>query len=184
MRRTQLAFMVTLNTLSSLGVGLLGPIYPIFVLNRFSASMLDIGILLTIFGLSSAIFKTPAGKLVDTYGEKTVFLAGVILGAVCSFAYIFVSDLVFLYLIEFFFGISYALQEPARLVLVVEVSNRKRKGLIIGISQSVYDIAGSLAALIAVAIASNFGFEYVFFACSGFQMLTGLLVLKSNPSIC
>jgi MFS family permease len=184
MRRTRLAFMITLNTLSSLGVGLLGPIYPIFVLNRFSASMLDIGILLTIFGLSSAIFKAPAGKLVDTYGEKTVFLAGVILGAVCSFAYIFVFDLVFLYLIEFFSGVSYAFQEPARLSLVVEIGSRRGKGLIIGISQSAYDIAGSLAALIAVAIASNFGFESVFFACFGFQTLTGLLVLKSNLSTC
>jgi MFS family permease len=182
MRKAQLAFVVTLNTLSSLGVGLLGPIYPVFVLNRFSASILDIGILLTIFGLSSAIFKAPAGKLVDTYGEKTVFLLGVILGAVCSLAYIFVFDLILLYLIEFFSGISYALQEPARLALVIGISNRRKRGLIIGISESVYDVAGSIATLIAAAIVSNFGFEFVFFACSGFQTLTGLLVLKSNLS--
>jgi MFS family permease len=142
--------------------------------------MLDIGVLLTIFGLSSAIFKVPAGKLVDTYGEKMVFLAGVILGAVCSLAYIFVFNLIFLYLIEFFFGVSYALQEPSRLALVMGIGSRRKKGLIIGISESVYDIAGSVAALIAVAIASKFGFESVFFACSGFQTLTGLLILKST----
>lgn len=46
-RTLMLAF--ALNTLYSLGDGLLGPIYPIFVVDRFSALVLDIVILYTIF---------------------------------------------------------------------------------------------------------------------------------------
>ncbi|MBS7642640.1 MAG: MFS transporter [Candidatus Bathyarchaeia archaeon] len=176
MRR--LAFMVTLNTLCSLGVGLIGPIYPIFILNRFSASIIDVGLLLTIFGFVSALFKAPAGKMIDVYGREKVFFTGAILGSLCSVAYIFTSDILHLYILEFLSGISYALQNPARLTLIVELTSKEDKGLLIGISESIYDIAGSIATLIAVAMVSNLGFESIFFVCSGCQIITGLLVIR------
>jgi len=171
-------FMATLSSLSSLGVSLIGPIYPIFVLNRFSASIIDVGALLTIFGLSSALFKAVAGIVVDVYGKERILLVGAGLGAACSLAYIFVSDLTQLYLVEFLSGISCALQDPARLAIVAEIGEGRRKGLVIGISESAYDVASSLAALIAVAIVSNFGFELIFFICSGCQVVTGLMIFK------
>jgi len=178
MRREEVLFMVTISTLSSLGVGLLGSIYTIFILNRFPASTLDIGFLLTVFGISSAIFKIVAGKMIDIYGKKIVFLTGVLLGALSSLAYIFAYDLTHLYLIELFSGISYALQDPARLTLIVEMGGRKRRGFVMGISESAYDIAGSVAAFIAALIVTKAGFEMVFIMCSGCQILTGLMVLK------
>ncbi|MEM1507078.1 MAG: MFS transporter [Candidatus Bathyarchaeia archaeon] len=183
MRRERILFMITLSTLSSLGAGLLGSIYTIFVLNRFPVSTLDIGILLTIFGISSAIFKMVAGKMIDIYGNKVIFLVGVTLGALCSLAYIFAYELTHLYLIEFFLGLSYALQDPARLALIVEVCSRKRKGLIIGLSESAYDIAGSLAAFVAAVIVSVVGFEPVFIMCSGCQIMAGIMVLRLRGNI-
>ncbi|MBS7607052.1 MFS transporter [Candidatus Bathyarchaeota archaeon] len=180
-RREQVPLIITLSSLSSLGVGLLGPVYPIFVLNRFSASILDVGMLATVFGLVSAFFKTLAGKLVDAYGEKKVFFVGVMLGALCSLSYILAFELTHLYLIEFFFGIAYALQGPARLALIMNnIGGRRKRGLILGIFETTYDVAGSLAAIIAAVIASNFGFEVIFFACSCCQIVTALLVLKSR----
>lgn len=143
MRRQQIALMITLSTLSSLGMGLLSSIYPIFVLNRFSASVLDVGMLAAVF------------------------------------AYLFAFDIAHLYLIEFFFGVSYALQGPSRLALIMEVSNnRGEKGLTLGIFESAYDIAGSIAALIAAVIVSRLGFELLFFLCSGCHIATGILILK------
>lgn len=183
MRREQILFMVTLSTLSSLGAGLLGSIYTIFVLNRFPASTLDLGILLSVFGFSSAIFKMVSGKMIDMYGKKVIFLVGVILGALCSLAYIFACDIMHLYLIEFFLGLSYALQDPARLTLIIEASGKRRKGLIIGLSESAYDIAGSIAAFIAAAIVSMAGFEPVFIICSGCQIMAGIMVLRLRGNI-
>ena len=107
--RRRLTLIVTLSFLSSLGAGLLGPVYPLFVLNRFSVSVVDVGFLLTVFGFSSALFKVIAGKMVDAYDKEKIFLSGVILGAACSLAYIFASDVIQLYLLEFLSGVSYAL---------------------------------------------------------------------------
>ncbi|MEM1673253.1 MAG: MFS transporter [Candidatus Bathyarchaeia archaeon] len=173
----RLALMITLSFLSSLAMGLLAPIYPLFILNRFSVSVIDIGFLFTVFGFTSALFKVIAGKMVDVYGKERIFLAGVLIGAICSIAYIFASNIIQLYLLEFLFGVSYALEDPARLAMIAELGGRKRRGLMFGISESAYEIAGSIAALIATIIVSNFGFETVFIACSGCQIVSGFVII-------
>jgi MFS family permease len=177
--KSRVLLLLTLSTLYSLGVGLLGPVYPIFVVNRFSASVIDIGVLYAVFCFTAAIFKAVAGKLVDVYGKERVFFAGVMVGAACSLSYIFAFDLAQLYLIEFFFGISYALQRPSILTLLVEFSDKNKRGLFLGMFESVYDIAEAAAALLSTLIATKIGFETLFFICSGCQATTGFFVLKS-----
>ena len=180
MRRSSILFMITLSTLSSLGVGLLGPVYPIFVVNRFSASLADVGVLAAVFGLVAAVFKPPAGRLVDLYGKEKVFFAGVMVGATCSLSYFFAFDLAQLYIIEFLFGVSYALQGPSLLSWMMDISDKDKRGLFLGMFESVYDIAGAIAALLSVIIVSRFGFEPLFFMCSGCQATTGFFILKSR----
>ncbi|MGQ9625100.1 MAG: MFS transporter [Candidatus Bathycorpusculaceae bacterium] len=177
--KSRVLLLLTLSTLYSLGVGLLGPVYPVFVVNRFSASFIDIGVLYAVFCLTAAIFKAVAGKLVDVYGKEKVFFAGVMVGAVCSLFYVFAFNLAHLYLIEFFFGISYALQRPSILTLLVDFSDKNKRGLFLGIFESAYDIAEAAAALLSTLIATKIGFESLFFICSGCQATTGLFVLKS-----
>ena len=178
MLKSSVLLLIALSTLNSLGVGLLGPVYPIFVVNRFSASFVDIGLLYAVFCLVAAAFKTPAGKLVDIHGEERVFFVGVMVGAACSLAYVIAANLMQLYIIEFFFGISYALQRPSLLTLVSNLGGKERKGLFLGMFESFYDVAEAIAAVLSTLIASNVGFEPLFFICSGFQATTGFFVLK------
>ncbi|MGB9959816.1 MAG: MFS transporter [Candidatus Bathyarchaeales archaeon] len=173
-----LVLTLTLSTLYSLGVGLLGPIYPIFVVNRFSASVLDIGLLYALFCFVAAFFKIAAGRLADTYGKERIFFVGVMMGALCSLAYVCVSSLSQLYIIEFFFGVSHALQRPSLLALMVDLSDKKRRGTVLGMFESIYDLTEAAAALLATIIASKIGFETLFLICSGCQATTGLFILK------
>jgi len=179
MRKSPILFMITLSILSSLGVGLLGPIYPIFVVNHFSASLVDVGVLSAVFSLVAALFKAPAGRLSDLYEREKIFFAGIMMGSICSLSYIFAFDLIHLFIIEFFFGISFALQRPALLALMTDMSDKDKRGLFLGMFESVYDIAWAVAALLSGIIVSMFGFELLFFMCSGFQASTGFFVLKS-----
>jgi MFS family permease len=169
---------LALSTLYSLGIGLLGPIYPIFVVNRFSASVLDIGLLYAVFCFVAAIFKIAAGRLADMYGKERIFFVGVMMGALCSLGYVYVSSLSQLYVVEFFFGVSHALQRPSLLALMVDLSSKKRRGTVLGMFESIYDITEAAAALLATIIASKIGFETLFFICSGCQATTGFFILK------
>jgi len=176
--------MITLSILSSLGVGLFGPIYPIFVVERFSASLEDVGLLVAVFGLVAAVFKAPAGRLIDLYGKEKVFFAGVIVGAICSLTYIFAFELTQLYIIEFFFGVSYAMKSPSLLTLMMEISDKGKRGLFLGIFESVYDVVGAVAALLSVIIVSRYGFDTLLFICSWCEAMAGFFVLKSKKVAC
>ncbi|MEM0313954.1 MAG: MFS transporter [Candidatus Bathyarchaeia archaeon] len=176
--RRSLFLIITLSTLYSLGVGLLGPIYPVFVVNRFSASYVDLGMLYAIFCLMAAAFKAPAGRLADLYGKEKVFVSGVIMGAICSLSYVYVSSLIHLYAIEFLFGISHALQRPSLLSIMVDFGDKGKRGFILGMFESVYDLAEAAAALLSTIIVAQVGFEALFYICSGCQATTGLFMLK------
>ncbi|MEM3873924.1 MAG: MFS transporter [Candidatus Bathyarchaeia archaeon] len=169
---------LALSTLYSLGVGLLGPIYPIFVVNRFSATIMDVGLLYALFCGVAALFKVAAGRLADVYGKERVFSIGVLMGAICSLSYIYVPNITGLYVIEFLFGISYALQRPSLLALIVDLGEKKKSGTVLGIFESIYDITEAAAALLATVIATKIGFETLFYICSGCQATTGIFVLK------
>lgn len=183
MRKSSVVFVTMLSTLSTLGVGLLGPVYPIFIISRFSASAVDLGILYALFCLTTAFFKVFAGRLVDVFGKGEVFFAGVTVGAICSLSYIIASDLIQLYLIEFFYGFSYALQRPALLALMFEVSNTNKTGILLGMFESVYDFTEAFAAVFSVIIVSKFGFEPLFLMCSGCQATTGILILRAENKL-
>jgi len=169
---------LALSTLYSLGVGLLGPVYPIFVINRFSATIMDLGFLYALFCGVTALFKVIAGKLTDIYGRERIFFTGVMMGALCSLGYVYVPNITSLYVIELLFGVSYALQRPAILAIMADLSERKKRGTILGIFESMYDITEAAAALLSTVIATKIGFEALFFICSGCQATTGIFVLK------
>lgn len=160
MQRKPILFIVTLSTFSSLGIALLGPVYSIFVIDRFSASIIDVGVLSAIFSLVAAIFKAPAGRLTDLYGKEKIFLIGAVTGAVCSLSYVFAFDLIQLYIIEFFFGLSVALQRPALLTLTMDVSEKGNRGFILGLFESADDIVWAVAAVLSVIIVGRFGLSH------------------------
>jgi MFS family permease len=173
-----LTITLALSTLYSLGVGLLGPIYPIFIINRFSATVVDLGFLYALFCGVTAIFKVVTGKLTDVYGKERVLCAGVMIGSLCSLGYVYAPNITSLYIIEFLFGISYALQRPSILALMMDLSGKKKRGTILGIFESIYDITEAAAALLSTVIATKIGFEALFFICSGCQATTGVFILK------
>ncbi|MCX8153560.1 MAG: MFS transporter [Candidatus Bathyarchaeota archaeon] len=180
MQKETLLPLIAVGTLSSLGVGLLGPVYPIFVVNRFSASLIDVGLLYMLVLLTAALVKAPAGRLVDLYGKEKIFFSGLMLGAACTLAYTVVTSIVQLYFVEFFFATAYALQRPALLAFIVDASDKDKRGLLLGTFESAYDIAEAIAAIASTIIVSQIGFETLFLISSSCQATTGIFVLKAS----
>jgi len=85
-----------------------------------------------------------------------------------------------LYVIEFFFGLSVALQRPALPSLTIDMSEKGKRGLFLGMFESAYDIASAVVALLSVIVVSRFGFESLFFICSSCQATTGFFILKAR----
>jgi MFS family permease len=91
----------------------------------------------------------------------------------------FAYNLTQLYLIEFFFGVSYALQRPSLLAFIVDLGGKEKRGLFLGMFESVYDVAEAIAAVLSTIIVSQIGFEPLFIMSSSCQITTGFISLKS-----
>jgi MFS family permease len=183
LQKISIKTMITLISFSSLGLGFLGPVYSIFIVKNFSASLFHVGILSAIFLLTSAIFKVPAGKLVDKHGKWKILFIGLIGCGISSLSYIFAFDIIHLYAIEFIYGISFAFQRPALLALMAVVSNKPSRGMLLGIFDSVDDISGAFAAVVSGAVVSSLGFDMLFFLCFFCYFISGLFILKTRQKI-
>jgi len=175
--------MITLISFSSLGLGFLGPVYSIFVVKNFQASLFHAGVLSAIFLITSATFKMPAGKMVDKYGKWKILFIGLIGCAISSISYIFAFDLIHLYIIEFCFGIAFGFQRPALLALMAVVSNKPSRGLLMGMFDSADDISGAVAAVVSGAVVTSLGFEMLFLLCFLCYILSGIFILKARKKI-
>ena len=83
-------------------------------------------------------------------------------------------------MLEILNGVAYALQRPAFLVLLTDVTSSKKRGRQMGMFDSVDDLAGAVSSLVSVLIVASFGFQFLFYLCSGFQATSGLIVLTSR----
>lgn len=175
--------MATVISFSSLGLGFLGPVYSIFVVKNFSASLFHAGLLSAIFLLISAVFKMPAGKLVDKHGKWKILFVGLLGCGISSLCYIFAFDLIHLYLIEFVYGLSFGFQRPALLSLMAVVSNKPSRGLLMGVFDSVDDISGAFAAIASGAVVTSLGFEALFLLCFTCYILSALFIVKTRQKI-
>jgi MFS family permease len=175
-----LVAIIVIGIFSSLCAGLVGPVYPIFVLQRFSGSIADVGLLYALFYLSSAFLKIFAGKLVDKYGKEKVFILGALLGTACTLGYTLSFEAYQLYLLEFLNGLAYALQRPSLLALLADATEAKNRGFEMGIFDSAYDLAGAMASVASALIVASFGFDLLFYLCSGFQAVSGFVIIASR----
>src|SRR3990172_1185286 len=171
---------IAASVFSSLYAGLVGPVYPIFVLQKFSGAITDIGLLYATFYITSAGLKLFTGRLVDKFGKVPIFLIGGSISAACTLAYTLNFNITQLYMLEILNGVAYALQRPAFLVLLTDVTSSKKRGRQMGMFDSVDDLAGAVSSLVSVLIVASFGFQFLFSLCSGFQATSGLIVLTSR----
>lgn len=173
-----LALVILIGVLNSASIGLIGPIYPIFVTNRLAGSLSDVGLLYAIFYLSSAFLKTITGKISDIYGRKKVFLLGALLGAIGTFSYTLASSVVHLFILEFLNGVAFALERPALLALAVDLSETKNIGFSLGLLDSATDLIIASTSLFVAIVVGFFDINSLFYICSGLQAISGFLVLR------
>ncbi|MEM3437634.1 MAG: MFS transporter [Nitrososphaerales archaeon] len=173
-----LALVILIGILNSASIGLIGPIYPIFVTNRLAGSLSDVGLLYAIFYLSSAFLKIITGKLSDIYGRQKVFLLGAFLGAIATFGYTLASNVIHLSILEFLNGTAFAFERPALLALTVDLSRPENLGLNFGLLDSATDLIIALTSLLVAIIVGLFDISYLFYICSGLQAMSGFLVLR------
>src|SRR2546423_10700744 len=123
--RTLLAICFTVCA-AYVGIGMVGPVRVLFA-QAHGASLVIIGAMASAYLISNFVFQYPVGWLADRWGRKPAMIVGLLLQAVLSAAYLWITDLILFVVLRFIEGIAGAmLLPPARALIVDTVPDGRR----------------------------------------------------------
>ena len=112
----------------ALGFGILAPILPRYA-RTFDVSYTGATALVSVFAGMRLVFATPGGKLVDIFGERRMYMAGLLIVALSSAACGFASTYVQLLVLRGIGGIGSVMFTISAMSLIIKLSPPGRRGL-------------------------------------------------------
>jgi MFS family permease len=136
-----------------------------------------VGILLSLYGLTSALLQPVMGALSDRFGKrKPLILAGLLVMGVGTLGFIAAARFTDLLVLRTMQGVGVALTIPASMALMAAGSRRETRGGSMGIYTTARMTGFTVGPLIGGFLQSRFGFTSAFAAGGAFIFLAILLV--------
>jgi len=103
------------------GTNLIMPFLGIYVIQRFDAKITQVGLIYTIFAISSGIGNFLAGALADRFGRRFTLILGLVCAATARIALGLANDFTGLYIAAGFAGFFGAVSWPAQLAMTADL---------------------------------------------------------------
>ncbi len=172
--RTALYGIVGSIFVSGTGIGSLLPVLPLYLRER-GASYGLVGVIVGAALVAQAIGQWPAGRLAERIGRREMMVAGLVLAAAASLAFMLPLPIGWLIVIRFVQGLGFAAAIPAELAAVADVVPPAQLGRAYGwvsaAQQAGYISGPAIGGLLAV-----FG-RWTVFAVTGAALLAAALVV-------
>ena len=162
-RNRNLRLLFLANVGFCLGTELILILSPLFIRN-IGASVLELGLVLSIMGASATVFTIPSGILADKFGRKHLIMASLILAAISAFSFTLVDKWTLLILPMLLFGASLAINLPAFFALITDNSSKKNRAGIFGVMALGFPVGLALGSSFGGVTIDNFGWNLTFYA--------------------
>jgi MFS family permease len=153
------------------------PTIPIY-LSRLGSKEAEIGVLVGVFSVSSLVLRPFVGRALLKIPERSFMIAGALIYAFSSIAYLIAKPFWPFLIVRIFQGIGLALFATASFTLVTRISPEARRGQSIGYFYLAINIAFALAPSFGVAIVNLFDFPILFLVCTGLSLCSLFITLK------
>jgi len=171
-----LLMLFTINVVISLTSEAVYAFFPLF-LQSLGATVVDVGLVLTVSGLISSITMIPSGFLTDKYGRKTVITISVLLSASALF-YTFTKSWMEAIPIAIIFTVASAIFVPARMAIVADYTNSKNRAMIYSLMNLAWPIGGIVGPTVAGFLADQYGWNEVFYFVTAFSLASLIPAFK------
>lgn len=163
------------------GLGMLEPLLPLYLMERFLVNKGSVGILFGSIALAYVISQPVFGRLTDLYGRKPFILAGFIATAALCPLITQANSFYLVFIICSLLGISLGLLVTPAMALLTEVFD-KRKGASYGISAGVFNIAYSIGLVLGPIFGTvsyeHMGFSRTFIFYAVIMLLIGIAIFN------
>jgi MFS transporter, DHA1 family, multidrug resistance protein len=172
--RTALFGIVGAVFVSGTGIGSLLPVLPLYLRER-GASYALVGAIVASALAAQAIGQWPAGRLAERFGRREMMVAGLLLAAAASIAFLIPLPVGWLIVLRFVQGLGFAAAAPAELAAVADVvppaQLGRAYGWVAGAQQGGYIFGPAIGGFLAV-----FG-RWTVFAVTGVALLAAAMVV-------
>lgn len=159
--------------------GIISPTFSLYA-KSLGASLALIGTLSAVVGLTRIVAAVPIGGLSDARGRKNVLSAGMVLFALSSLLYAFISDPLWLFPARIIAGLAAVSTFYIGVAYVGDVVAKNERGMAIGLYTTSMGIGFAIGPAIGGFVAANAGYQASFeiaavIALSGFIVTRVLL---------
>ena len=145
------------------------PTLPIY-LSRKGSTEAEIGVLIGIFFFSSLVLRPFVGRALLKYHEKTFMIAGALLYALTSIAYLLAPPFVPFLIVRLFQGIGFAFIQTAAITLIVNISPVAYRGQSVSYFYVAMNLSGALGPSLGIYLINHFSFTLLFLVCLGLSL--------------
>jgi DHA1 family multidrug resistance protein-like MFS transporter len=167
---------------STMGVGFIGPLLPLYA-RDLGATGLSLGMIFAGFSMARFILTPFIGRLSDRFGRRIFLVIGLAAFSLFSLAYVSASSIVHLIIIRACHGASAGMVIPVAQAYVGELSPEGREGSFMGAFMVSLFTAFGIGPLIGGPLAERFGMTAPFFVMGALSAVAFLLVLFLLPEI-
>ncbi len=158
---------------STMGIGFIGPLLPLYA-RDLGAAGLSLGLIFSGFSVARFIFMPIIGRLSDRFGRKPFIIVGLALFAAFSLAYLRVSSLWGLIAVRTLHGAASGMVVPVAQAYIGDISPKGREGRTMGTFMVSLFTAFGIGPLLGGPLADRFGLSAPFYAMG---LLTGVALV-------
>ena len=156
---------------------ILVPTLPIY-LSKLGANEVEIGVLIGILAASSLVLRPFAGRALLKIPEKNFLIAGALLYAFTSVAYLFAPPFWPFLIVRVFHGVGLAFSFTALFTLIANISPEAHRGQSLSYFFLTYNLSSALAPPLGMFLINRFSFTLLFLVCLGLSLCSLFIALR------
>ena len=153
------------------------PTLPIY-LSRLGSKETEIGVLIGIFFVSSLVLRPFVGKALLKIPEKNFMIAGTLLFALTSLAYLLAPPFWPFLIVRVFQGIGLAFFHTASFTLIADISPEAHRGQSLSYFFLAPNLSLALIPSFGMFLIDHFGFTLLFLVCLGISLCSLFITSK------
>ena len=173
--------LMTGTLIDRLGTNLIMPFLAIYVVGRFDAKITQVGLIYTIFAISSGAGNFLAGALADRFGRRFTLILGLVCAATARIALGLADDFTGLYIAAAFAGFFGAVGWPAQLAMTADLLGTGKRANGFGIQRVVINSTFALGPLAGGFFGPRIGYLPLFVLDALTSYFVALIVFSKLP---
>ena len=142
----------------------------------FDVNFVQLGLLMTVFSITNALFQVPCGYVVDRYGPKWILVAGILVDAAAFSACAIAPNYVTLLILMLIAGAGQAVFHPADYAILSALFPKERSGKTYAVHTFMGFSGGAAAPAIVAGLASIFNWQVALAVAGLLGAVVGVLV--------